>query len=772
MTLRHTISLYGVLLLGTAALFSCSNLKYLPAGDALYTGAKVTVKAPELKPKRRKVLKEQMESLIRPKPNSKILGMRLRLTAYNIAGHPKKEKSPRGWLKNKVGEPPVLLSDVNLQRNIQVLQSALENSGFFRDSVSGDTSVKRQQATAHYDIVAGPRYRYRNITWSLDSNDVGKALAAAAAKKSLLKSKKPFTLVRIKAERERADSSVKEKGFYFFNPDFLVAKADTAVGGHGVDLTMKLKPGIPASSLQPYKIDSIYVFAGYSIGAGSGPDTTFRNARYYEGMNIVDRRHLYRPLLFSQSILFAPGQVYKRSLHDNSLNRLITLGLFKFVKNRFEVAPGADSPRLNVYYYLTPLPKKSLNFEVTGTTKSNNLAGSQVSVGWKNRNAFRAGEQLSVNLLGGFEVQYGGALNGFNTYRGSVETKLAIPRFIIPFYNLNTKSGFVPKTNMLLGYDVLNKQKLFTLYSMRASYGYSWKESEHKEHVLNPISLQFVHPFDVTPLYNDSVAKYPTLKQAIQPQFILGANYSFTYNPLTGKMAQSGWYLNGTADISGNLAGLLIGKNSSGKKAIFGYDFAQYVRLDADGRRYIQTGKNSVWVNRLFAGFGFPYGNSAQLPYIKQYFSGGSNSIRAFRSMAIGPGSVVPPQLGTSSFYPNQTGDIKLEGNTEYRAKLFSIVNGAIFIDAGNTWLYRKDTAQQLAGGEFSSHFLRQLAVGGGVGLRFDISFLVLRLDLAMPLRIPYLPDGQRWVINKINFSDPHWRHDNLILNLAIGYPF
>ncbi|MBS1564346.1 MAG: BamA/TamA family outer membrane protein [Bacteroidetes bacterium] len=331
----------------------------------------------------------------------------------------------------------------------------------------------------------------------------------------------------------------------------------------------------------------------------------------------------------------------------------------------------------------------------------------------------------------------------------------------------------MPKTNMLLAYDVLNKQKLFTLYSVRASYGYSWKESINKEHVLNPINIQFVHPFDVTPQYNDSAAKYPTLRQAIEPQFIVGATYSYTYNPLTGRSAESGWYFNGNADVSGNAAGLVIGKNSDGKRAIFGYDFAQYIRLDADVRRYIQLGKNSVWASRVLAGFGLPYGNSWSLPFVKQYFVGGNNSIRAFRSMAVGPGTVSPPGIGGSGFYPNQTGDIKLEGNTEVRTKLFSIVHGAAFIDAGNVWLYHKDTARNAQpGGEFTKQFLKQLAVGAGVGLRFDISFLVLRLDLAIPLRIPYLPEGQRWVIDKIKFSDPQWRRENLIFNLAIGYPF
>ena len=187
-------------------------------------------------------------------------------------------------------------------------------------------------------------------------------------------------------------------------------------------------------------------------------------------------------------------------------------------------------------------------------------------------------------------------------------------------------------------------------------------------------------------------------------------------------------------------------------------------------RYYLKAGRNSVWASRLLAGFGLPYGNSGSLPFIKQFFIGGNNSIRAFRSRSIGPGTSVPKGFGTSTFLPDQSGDIKLEMNTEYRAKLIGIVNGAVFVDAGNIWLYNKDTAQ--AGGQFSNQFLKELAVGTGVGLRVDVSFLVLRLDLAFPLRKPYLPDGQRWVIDQIDFGSGSWRRQNLVFNLAIGYPF
>jgi len=179
-------------------------------------------------------------------------------------------------------------------------------------------------------------------------------------------------------------------------------------------------------------------------------------------------------------------------------------------------------------------------------------------------------------------------------------------------------------------------------------------------------------------------------------------------------------------------------------------------------------------------GFGYPYGNSSQLPYIKQYFIGGNNSIRAFRSRSIGPGTYRPANADSATFFPDESGDLKLEMNTELRYQFNKIVGAAVFLDAGNIWLYHKDTTtvpghpDQLLrpGVQFTSHFLSQLAVGTGIGLRLNFTILLLRLDLGMPLRKPWLPEGQRWVLNKIDFGSSEWRRKNLILNIAIGYPF
>ncbi len=758
--------LYYCLLISAAVTIGCSTTRSVPDGDALYTGATVKITDKDMKSKKKKNLRSTLSALTRPKPNKKILGIPFKLMMYNLAGNPKKENSPRGWLKYKLGEPPVLLSSVSIDRNEKVLQSELENTGYFKAEVRGDTTIRKKKAHATYTVTAGPQYTINEVAFETDSTDLGRAIGATF-RGTLLKKDKPFDLGVIKAERTRVDNYLKEHGFYFFDDDYLIIRTDSTIGDHKVNLYLRVKPQTPPEARQVYRINDVYIFPSYRLSSPSS-DTLKSNATYYNGYYVVDRRKLYKPRMFEQSMQFNPGDIYNRTDHNLSINRLVNLNVFKFVKNRFEVLPAVDSPKLNAFYYLTPMPKKSIRSEINASTKSNNLTGSSITVGWRNRNTFRGGELFSINATGGFEVQFSGQLRGFNTYRGGLETSLAFPRFLVPFISINTKGGFVPKTTILLGYDLLNKQKLYTMNSFRAAFGYNWKENIYKEHQLNPISINYVQPLKITQLYLDSSANNPTLQKAVEKQFILGSNYTYNYNELQGN-AKSGLYFNGNLDLSGNVAGLISGANAKAGniKYIAGAPFSQYVKVEGDIRHYTKVAANTIWANRLILGVGYPYGNSTALPFIKQFFVGGTNSIRAFRSRSLGPGTYVD---STTSFLPDQSGDIKLEMNTELRAKLFSIVHGAIFVDAGNIWLYNRDPLKP--GGEFSNRFLKEIAVGAGVGLRFDISFLVLRLDVAIPLRKPFLAEGERWVIDKINFKDPEWRKQNIIFNLGIGYPF
>lgn len=762
------------LILISVTLFSCSNLKYLGENEALYTGSEVKVEEAD-KRKEKKQIKEELEALIRPLPNSKILGLRVKLYAWNIAGEPKKEKSPAAMLK-RWGEEPVLMSDFSLEHNINVLRSHLENTGYFRADIEGDTSIKNKKGKAEFIAEPGPVYTIREVNFPKSEHELHKAIDSTTTSRrnkrwiSLLKPGDPFNLDIIKDERDRIDAMLKQRGFYFFHPDNLIILTDSTVGENQVDLFVNTKSDMHPDSRRKFYINDIFIYTNFDLNSQAA-DTNKENARYHEGYYVVDNNNYYKPKLFQQALQFKSGEHYNRRDHNNTLNRLINLGIFKFVQNRFEKT--GDST-LNAYYYITPMAKKSLRGEIGALTKSNNMTGSQFTLGFTNRNTFRGGEILTVDATAGFEVQFSSQSAGFNTYRIGAEANLGVPRFIIPFIQINTRGGFVPRTNFQLGYDILTRQKLYTINSFRGGVGYIWKESIQKEHKFYPISVQYVQPLKVTQLYLDSLITDATLQKAIDTQFILGANYNYNFNQLAGRPRRNAFYFNGYADVAGNLAGLVVKNNDEEKKNLFGAPFSQYAKLEVDFRYYRKLSSSvrspKVWASRLIVGAGFPYGNSDEIPFIKQFFIGGNNSLRGFRSRAVGPGTYLPPGFGTNSFIPDQSGDIKIEFNSELRAKLFSIVHGAIFFDAGNIWLKNENIYKP--GAKFSNDFLKEIAADVGVGIRLDVSILVLRLDIAIPVRKPYLPEGERWVWDQIDFSSKEWRKENIIYNLGIGYPF
>ncbi|AWA30372.1 hypothetical protein HYN48_09875 [Flavobacterium magnum] len=767
--MRHRILPYclGLLLM---ILYSCSNTKYLPEGEYLYTGGKIKVKDSLISRKERKSLERELKVLLRPKPNSKILGLRPKLFIYNLAGEPKKEKGFRHWLRTKVGEPPVLFSQVDLDFNADILQNYSENRGYFKTMVSSDSTRRGKKVSAEYTVMPGKQYKIRNVIFPQDSTALEQAITRTSDK-TLLKTGNPYDLETIKLERTRVDARLKEEGFYFFSPDFLKIQVDSTVGNYQVDLLVKAKDEMPSQGAKVFTINDIYVYPDYSLRRmrrdSVRGDTT--GVVQYKDYTIIDRKKLFDPRIFDRTLYFNKYDVYNRTDHNLSLNRLVNLGTFKFVKNQFKISKENESA-LDAFYYLTPLPKKSIRVEVLGKTNSANYTGTELNINWSNRNTFRGAELLNVSVFGGLEAQISGQNNGYNVYRVGSEVSLTWPRFIAPF-KLKSSSGFVPKTKATLGYEFQKREKLYSLNSFKGSFGYLWKENIRKEHQLNVTEINYVAPSLVTDLYLEQAQGNKTLEKVIEKQLIFGPTYSFTYTNTMQTTRKNTFYYKGSLDLAGTAAGLALGADvKAGKeKEILGVAFSQFVKMEHDFRHYLKLGGEAVLASRIIAGVGYGYGNSTELPYIKQFFIGGTNSIRAFRARSLGPGSYNGASE-SSDFLPDQSGDIKLEFNTEYRAKLFSIVKGAVFVDAGNIWLMHKDADK--AGAEFSKKFLSEIAVGAGVGLRFDLSFLVLRTDLAFPLRKPYLPEGQRWVIDDISLGSGSWRKENLIFNLAIGYPF
>ncbi len=744
-------------------LCACSSTRHLPPNEKLYTGATVNLSGPNLSVRQKKTLRSDLEGLTRPRPNSKFLGMRLKLSFYNLF-HNKKPNSFFGKLRDKWGEPPVLLSQLNLENNVKILNNHLENKGFFRAKVTGDTIIRRKKARAEYKAETGNQYTINTVHFPADSSDLSMNIRPITGT-SLLKKGEPFDLDVIKAERLRIDAYLKEHGFYYFNPDYLLVKTDSTVGNNLVDMYVTIKPEMPKSAGQIYHIDNVFIYSNYSLNTAQ-EDTSLANAVLQNGYYLVDKQRRFRPGLFQEAMQFDSADLYNRTDHNLTLNRLINLDLFKFVKNRFE--QKTDSPKLDVFYYLTPMPSKSLSAEITATTRSNNLNGSEVKFTWKNRNIFRGGEHLSLSAYIGSDYQFSGALSGYNTYRTGAEATLAVPHILIPFRTLRYRGGFAPRTTFRLGYDILNRKSLFTLNSYRLEYGYVAKRSIKKTHEFNPVAINYVQALNVTSKFDSFVKRDPIFAKTIQSQFILGSNYQYNYNEVVnGLQKTNSYFFNGIVDWSGNIAGLLTGADyKEGKeKLLFGAPFAQYLKFEADGRFYRKIGFNSSWVNRLILGFGYPYGNSIELPYIKQFFVGGNNSLRGFRSRAVGPGTY--RSRDSSTLIPDQTGDIKMEFNTEFRPKISGPLYGAIFLDAGNIWLFNDSTYTKRPGGQFTSKFLSQLAIDAGVGLRLDITLFVIRFDVGFPLRKPWEQKA-----SPIRLNDGTWRRENIVYNLAIGYPF
>jgi len=753
-------------------LASCSNTRHLPPGDALYTGADVKITDKDIAAKTKKTLESDLEDITRPKPNSKLLGIRFKLTFFNMAGDPNKKGFIRKFFR-KFGEPPVLLSDVNLEHNSLVLKNSLENKGFFHATATGDTVVKNKKAQANYTVRAGSQYSIKNIVFPSDTlNQLSKAIKSTEPN-SLIKTGVPFNLDLIKAERLRIDAYLKENGYYFFSPDYILIDADSTIGGNMVNLYVTIKRNTPFAARKPYSINEIYVFSNYTLSTAA-IDTSSEFEEFYKGYYVIDKDKMFKPSLFEQIMQFKPDEVYNRKDHNLALNRLINLGVYKFVKNRFEVDPYTD--QLNTFYYLTPLPKKTLRAEISGNTKSNSNAGSIITFSWRNKNAFRGAELLAANAYVGSEVQVNGRQRGFNTNKAGGEISLTVPKFIIPFFLFNTTGAYVPKSYARIGYDILNRTKLYTLNSFRADLGYTWKPSVRKDYKYNPISINYVQPLNVTQRYNDSIKGVNgrpgdfTLRKAIEKQFIIGSNATYTWDQTIDNPNGTGWFVLSNLDLSGNLISLItkpdIKRGDTSK--IFNTPYSQYVKAEVDVRKYLRIGPKTIWANRIDMGFGLPHGNSVELPFIKQFFIGGTNSLRGFRSRTVGPGTYIPINAETTEFFPDQSGDIKLEFNTEIRQKITGILEGALFMDAGNIWLKNKNPAKP--GAEFTKDFIKQLAVDAGVGIRFDLQILLLRMDVAVPLRKPWLIPSS--VLRDINFRDPLYRKQNIVFNLAIGYPF
>ncbi len=750
-----TSLLFILVIMSTAS--SCGVKRYVPENEVLYQGSKLNVSSDSTIRDIHKI-EEELEALLRPEPNSKILGIKLGLWSY-YKTRQKKSGFLSKYLNKKIGEEPVYLSDADPERTQELIRNRLENRGFFESEISTRSKQRKTAGTITYDIDVKTPYTVERYQLEHDSLAIYSEIQSRLSN-SFIKPQIRFDLARFKLERERIDKHLKSKGYYNFNADFLIFEADTnQYKGKKFDLYLRLKNDIPTRAKIPYIIHSVTVYPNHAIDNKNRKLDTVS----ISGIDYLQDSTFFKPKKLAPYILFNKGELYNPTTSKLTSNRLSSIGTYKFVNIQFDERKLKDNVDsiglLDAKIYLSPLNKRALRAELQAVTKSNNFTGPALSLTYSNRNLFKGGETLNIIGKIGYETQVASGDNaGLSSTQIGLKTNLIFPRLLFPIRLVDRFKYAIPKTKISTGVEYLNRSKLYSLNSFTGSFGYNWNANKYVYHELNPISINYIKLANTTEEFEKILDENPFLNSSFEQQFIAGLTYSFIYSELNSSSKKNLLFFNTNVDVAGNTLSLL--SNTSDKKNTFlGQEYAQFSKIDADIRYYFNLGKNQTLITRLFGGVGLAYGNSNTLPFSKQYFSGGPYSIRAFRTRSIGPGTYNPEATDTGAFF-DRSGDIRLEANVEYRFPVYSFLNGAFFFDAGNVWLF--DENETLPGGKFTSSFTKELAMGTGFGLRLDIQGFVIRLDWGIPIHTPRIENNQEYT-----FDIP-----NGILNFAIGYPF
>ncbi|MFN2261853.1 MAG: BamA/TamA family outer membrane protein [Psychroflexus sp.] len=738
---------------------SCSVQKFLPEGKTLYTGSTINLDAENKK--NTSELKTKLNSAIDRNTNSKFLGMRLGLYFY-YKSQGEKPGFINKFLNKQFGEDPYYFEDLNVDGTEDILNNRLENNGYFGSLINTDIQQDslKKLTSIKFDIELSKPYRVESYVLDKKMTDT---LAIydemeSSLKDTDIKDNSLFSLNQMKSERERIDTYLKERGYYNFNSEFLIFEADTnQYDNQKFDLYLRLKKKIPEKSLVPYVIDEVYIHTNRSISA----EETSKDTTQYEGYNFIQNKVFFKPKRLKPYVLIKPNENYNPQDSRYTSRRLSSLRTYKFVeidyKEKDSVNDADGKRHLKADIYLSPLNKRSLRFELQAVTKSNNFAGPNLSMVYSNRNVFQGGELLQLSATGGYEQQLFGKTGdqGFSSIQLGLNASLLFPRLIFPIDLSENFKYAMPKTKVSLGLDFLNRSNLYTLGSFSTFLGYIWEVNKYVTHELKPINIEYISLGNTSDEFEQILDNNAFLRRSFEQQFIAGFTYGFSYSEIENQLTDEGLFFGFNYDMAGNLLSLFDTQNTENRNTFLGQEFAQYIKTDIDLRYHLSLdGNKQKLVGRVFAGIGQPLGTTETLPFVKQYFSGGPYSVRAFRIRSLGPGTF-SPEDGSNSFF-DQSGDIKLEANLEYRFPITEYVNGAFFADAGNVWLTNENEA--LPGGKFSSDFINEIGAGVGFGLRVDIQSFVLRLDLATPVKEP----SSSW---NFDTSSP-------ILNFAIGYPF
>ena len=666
----------------------------------------------------------------------------------------------------KLAKPPVLLDAVKPQMRTKVLEQILANNGYFGSTVTYDWAYSRynkKKAKIDYTLYVGEPYRIDSIIYLNRPEPVARFVDSIARKSPYLQKGEIFCVDSLAAERVRITNSLRNRGYYYFRPEYIEFLADSLITPGAIAIKMTLADNMPRMAKERYKTGKIVTTVLRNDMTDPGtPDTMHTN----RGEVIVMRPARLRKNLIPSCITFREGKYFSVRDMDRTQTRLSRIGIF----NNIQIQPvpadtSAGHGVLDVYNLVQFDSPIEASIEMNVSSKSNSYLGPGLILGISHNNLFGGGERLSLQLNADYEWQTGRDRSSiFNSYEFGLNASLAFPRMLAPKFIKRT-SRELNWTTINLGASVLNRPHFFKLAEFNTGITYEWRAARHSVNQFTPFKLTYNKLISTTHDFDSVMAQNPAIALSFQSQFIPQMSYTYTLDKFLERERINGINFSFTVTEAGNIFdGIWRLAGVKGEKKLFGTPFSQFVKGQAQvvySRRLIR-GTEQWLVSRFLIGAEHAYGNSTQVPYSEQFYIGGANSIRAFTVRSIGPGSYRAPS-GSRNGYFDQTGTFKIELNSEYRFPIVSVLHGAVFVDAGNIWLLKDDPLRP--GGQLKgSTFLKDIALGTGVGLRVDIGMMVIRGDLGYGLHTPYY-NGTPHYFN-IAFKNAFAFH------LAIGYPF
>ena len=768
----------------TLCLASCSMTKNIPEDDQLFTGLTKIAYQDEKAynvdayDDHLETTKAELEAALATEPNGSLFGSSYytvpwswHLWVYNK--YSGKDSGFARWMTKTFGKAPVLMSQVNPELRSSVARSVLRNNGYFRGDVTYELVPQKnpKKCKISYTIHLDSLFTLDSVSYVNFPAPIMQLIDSTRSE-SLIKSQSPFSINNLDAERTRISTLLRNNGYYYYAPGYASYLADTFAVENKAQLRFQLAHGLPDEALQKWYIGKIDV----NFRRSAREQLTDSLTRRYMTLHFNGSKSPIMPRVVLRNLRLRPRQEFSYEKYQESASKINATGVFSSTDFQFTPRPNTDTLdlRLNCTF------DKPYDFyiEANAIGRTSGRYGPEAKIGITRRNAFRAGEKLDLNLHGSYEWQKS-ADSDMNSYQYGADLSIEFPRIIAPFYNSDRvrrdKNGrpirrrfySTPTTYAKVSSDVIRRPEYYKMHIVSGEWTYRWQSSATVRHEFSPLTVKYQYMNNYTEKFDSVIWNNLYLAATMSDCFIPKMRYTFMYN--SPQAYQHPIRFEFTLEEAGNLTSLwdVAGGHSFNEKdkTLFKTPYSQFVRLEGDFTKTWSLTPSSQLVAHANGGFIYCYGNSDDAPFSELFYVGGANSVRAFGVREIGPGTFTIGELGRQVGYLLQNGEAKFVGNLEYRTKLFGDLNGAVFLDAGNVWNFQRDEIDEGEYPKSFKDFFNQLALGTGVGLRYDMGFLVIRLDWGLAIHCPY-DTGKSGYFNVPSFKGAHTLH------FAIGYPF